>query len=317
MIHAVLSLTLALASQDLTASEQATELFESYYEEFLELFPRAATEVGDHRYDDRFENDISQEHRERERELYGVYLERSESLDRDALGPDERMSLDVLQHVLRGYLQSLDFAGHLMPLTQMICTPADFADMGSGDTLHPFETVQDYENFLGRMDGFVVWVETAIPNMQEGLEEGITVPRLVARSTIERIRGFELDTAETSVFWKPIENMPAGFSAEDRARLTEEYRTKLDDEVLPAYAGLLFFMEEEYLPACRETLSWTALPDGRAWYEFHLRNFTTTDLTPEEIHELGLEEVERIWAALSAARAAQAEAGPRPRYART
>jgi uncharacterized protein (DUF885 family) len=314
MIALFFLLLLVTNPQEPTSSEQAAELFESYYEEYLALFPRAATEVGDHRYDHLFENDISEENREAERDLYAAYLKRSELLDRDALAPDERMSLDVLRFVLTGYLEGLAYPDHLMPITQMVCTPADFADMGAGETLHPFETVQDYDNFLGRMDGFVVWVETAIPNMSEGMERGITLPELIARKTIDRIRGFELDTAETSVFWKPIENLPQGFSDEDRARLEAAYRTKLDDEVLPAYAGLLLFMEEVYLPACRDTLAWTALPDGRAWYEFHLRNFTTTDLTPDEVHELGLQECERIWKELAAARKRQAAAGPRSKY---
>lgn len=296
-------------------ANSAADVFETYYEEYLRLFPRAATEVGDHRYDHLFENDISAEHRALERELYERTLERCSALERGALGPADRMSLEVLEFQLHDYLKGLAFPGHLLPLDQMRCAPVDFADAGAGKAIFPFETVADHEHFLGRIDGFVVWVDTAIANMFAGIEQGVVLPRLVAQRTLERIRPHAVSEVEASAFFVAVRGLPASFAGEDRARLEAAYREAIAVKLLPAYARLADFLEQDYLPHCRDSLAWSALPGGPAWYAQLVRSFTTTDLSPGEIHGLGLREAERIGALLAAARARASEAEPEPRYA--
>jgi uncharacterized protein (DUF885 family) len=172
--------------------------------------------------------------------------------------------------------------------------PNSFAQLGSGNGLHPFKTVKDYEDFLKRVNGFVAWTDQAIINMREGIAKGYTLPKVLVERTLPQLAAQLVEKPEDSLYWGPIGNLPASFTEGERQQLTAAYRAAITTQIIPSYRRLHDFLRDEYLPKARTSVGLDALPDGKAWYEYNVRNISTTDYTPAQIHEIGLREVERI-----------------------
>ncbi|HET9474365.1 MAG TPA: DUF885 domain-containing protein, partial [Steroidobacteraceae bacterium] len=205
-----------------------------------------------------------------------------------------RISCEIFITEREQALAGQQFHEEYLPFNQMSGLPMELAVYGSGSGPQPFKTVQDYERFLERMREFPRWADGAIAFMRTGMSRGITLPRPVVAKMVPQLRGIVTPTAEASIYWGPISTMPADFSAAERARLGAAYAAALTQEVLPAYTRLADFLERDYLPAARTTVGWSDLPEGAAWYRWRIRGSTTMDLPPEQIHELGLQEVARI-----------------------
>ena len=157
-----------------------------------------------------------------------------------------------------------------------------------------FETHRDHEDWLERLRLFPGYMDQTIALMREGIAAGMLHPSVVMRRVPDQIRRQIVAVPEQSLFFKPFLRMPAGISESVRRDLEEAARDRISAGVVPAYRRFLEFFESEYLPACPEEIGIWQLPDGRDLYRFFTRKFTTTDLTPEEIHEIGLREVARI-----------------------
>ncbi len=270
------------------------ELFEAYFEEILELNPLYATFIGDNRYNDRLANSLSPEYREKSRALERKYLGALLAIDNGDFGGQDLLSYEIFRLDRETSIAGERFPGELLPLNQSFSLASFFAVMGSGQSVQPFATVSDYENFLSRADDFIEYLDQAIINMRIGMERGVVQPRVVMEKVMPQLRAHIVDDAATSIFYEPVSNMPGEFSAEDRARLTTAYTDMIENRLVPAYLRVADFIEQEYLPATRTTVGWDALPDGKAWYAFKVENSTTTKMSPDEIHELGLAEVARI-----------------------
>ena len=270
------------------------ELFEAYFEEILELNPLYATFIGDNRYNDRLANSLSPEYREISRALERKYLAALLAIDNGDLNGQDLLSYGIFRLDRETSIAGERFPGELLPLNQTFSLANFFAVMGSGQSVQPFATVSDYENFLSRADDFIEYLDQAIINMRIGMERGIVQPRVVMEKVVPQLRAHVVDEVATSVFYGPVANMPEDFSAEDRARLTVAYTDMIENILVPAYRRVAEFIEQEYLPATRTTVGWDALPDGKAWYAFRVEDSTTTKMSPDEIHELGLAEVARI-----------------------
>ena len=282
------------SQQSSSESRRLNDIFENYFEAYLELFPLYASQIGDHRYDHRLSNNLSAEHRSAQRQLYRETLEQLAAIDRSALAPAERLFHQVLDRLLRLRLEAVRFPSHLLPVRQLGSLVIEFPLMGSGGGIHPFKTVADYDNFLQRIDGFVIWVDSAIANMREGIQRGVVQPRPVIERTLTQLEAIIVADPQRSLFYQPIQRMPADFTSAEAARLSDAYRAAIAGKILPAYGKLSAFIRAEYLPATRQSMAWSALPDGQAWYDYLVRNQTTTDLTPDEIFQLGLDEIARI-----------------------
>lgn len=270
------------------------ELFEAYFEEILELNPLYATFIGDNRYNDRLANSLSPEYLETSRALERKYLAALLAIDNGDLNGQDLLSYEIFRLDRETSIAGERFPGELLPLNQTFSLANFFAVMGSGQSVQPFATVSDYENFLSRADDFIEYLDQAIINMRIGMERGVVQPRVVMEKVVPQLRAHIVDDAATSIFYGPVSNMPADFSAEDRARLTTAYTDMIENILVPAYRRVAEFIEQDYLPATRTTVGWDALPDGEAWYVFRVENSTTTKMSPDEIHELGLAEVARI-----------------------
>ena len=130
------------------------------------------------------------------------------------------------------------------------------------------------------------------------MKAGVVQPKVLMAKVLPQMDGIINDDPTKTTFWGPIANMPKEFSEADKKRLTEAYRVMIADSMMPAYKRLRTFIADEYLPACRDSVSLTALPDGEAWYAYNAKTQTTTELTPAQIHDIGLKEVERIHAGI-------------------
>jgi len=277
-----------------TANAALDSLVEEYFESQLELSPMNATAIGDTRYDDRLDETTSPGFREKAFGLQRAFLDRARRIDAGRLSPQARITYEIFVSEREQSLAGQRFPEELMPFNQMSGLPMDLAVYGSGAGPQPFATASDYERFLARVRQFPRWADGAIALMREGMSRGITVPRPAMAKVLPQLRDILTPRLEENIFWAPIESMPTKMPAADRERLIAAYRATLVQEVLPAYQRLADFIEKDYLPAARTSVGWTDLADGEAWYRWRVREATTMDMAPEEIHALGLAEVARI-----------------------
>jgi uncharacterized protein (DUF885 family) len=286
--------TAANAGRAAAASLELGRIFDDYFEEYLKLNPILATSIGDPRYNDRFVVSISPQARAAREKLAHDYLARIATVDRSQLSGQDLLSYDVFKSSREREIEGFRFPDYLIPLNQFYSTPNSFAQLGSGTGLQPFKTVKDYDDFLKRVDGFVAWVDQAIVNMREGVAKGYTLPRVLAERVLPQLDAQIAARPEDSLYWGPVRRMPADFPAAERERLTAAYRAAIETRIVPSYRKLRDYMRDEYLPKCRASVGLDALPDGKAWYEYRVREITTTNYTPAQIHEIGLREVERV-----------------------
>jgi uncharacterized protein (DUF885 family) len=281
-------------SEPVNAAAQLHELFDEYFERNLALNPLQATSIGDDRFNDQFANSIGPEYIEASRAFDEEMLERLLEIDPSQLSRQDRLSYDMFRLNRERALEGYRFPGHLQPINQFRSMLNTFVRLGSGSSLHPFETVKDYDDWLARIDGFVVYADQAVDNMKEGARQGVVQPRVLMAKSLPQIESQIVDRAEESGYWSPIVNMPEDFSGADRERLTVAFRNAIETKVIPAYRRVSNFVGDEYMSAARETVGLYALPDGPEWYAYNVKQITTTDLTPDEIHQIGLDEVARI-----------------------
>ncbi|MBT8082413.1 MAG: DUF885 domain-containing protein [Gammaproteobacteria bacterium] len=271
-------------------------LFDEHFERELELNPLRATFIGDNRFNARLAHSYSAEHRAAEEAMDREFLERLLEIDRGQLGYQDQLSYDIFRFDREESLEGNQYPTHLQPLNQFRSMMNFFVQLGSGASAHPFKTVEDYEDWLSRVDDFVINVDQMIANMKEGMQQGIVQPRILMAKVVPQLESQLKDDVTQSAFYKPISNLPEDFSDADRDRLTAAFEDKIADAIIPAYARLNNFLGDEYLAAGRDTVGLYALPNGENWYAYNVRRITTTDMTPDEIHQIGLDEVARIHA---------------------
>ncbi|HEX8154389.1 MAG TPA: DUF885 domain-containing protein, partial [Thermoanaerobaculia bacterium] len=253
-----------------------------------------ATSIGDNRYNDRYHAGFSDEQRAAALALAQKYSDALRGIDPGTLDESHRVSHAILSRNLANAIEGQRFPAHLMPLDQFRNFTGQFAQMGSGTGLHPFKTVKDYDDFLGRIRDFATTVDVAIANMRKGAAQGLVPPRALMEKAIPQIAAHVVDDPSKSIFYGPVTNMSTSFSAEDRARLRAAYEKAIREQLVPSYRKLHEFVRDEYLPKTRATAGLSALPGGREWYDFNVRTLTTTNLTADQIHQIGLSEVARI-----------------------
>lgn len=281
-------------------AEQLDALYTDFWEASLKLNPLQATFVGDIRYNDQLPNFFSAEFREQESVFLKTWLAKAEAIGPVGLDGQARLSYDIFVRDLRNQVDGERFPDWQQPLDQFRNIAGLVAQLGSGTNAQPFETVKDYDNWLARANRLPELFTTMQANMRIGMKSGVVQPKVLMVKVIPQFDALITDKAEDSLFWKPVSNLPKDFSDADKARLTAAYRDVIENKIMPAYRELRRFTQEEYLPACRDTVSLSALPDGQAWYAYRARMSTTTDLPPAQIHDIGLKEVERIHSEMDA-----------------
>ncbi len=275
-------------------AKQLDALYAQYWEESLKLNPLGATYQGDNRYNDQLPDFYSAAFRKQSHDFTARWLKKIESVGSAGLDGQALISYDIFVHDAKESLESERYPGWMMPVDQMGSIATNMAQLGNGTGAQPFKTVKDYDNWLKRGRRIPVLVDSIIADMQAGVKAGVVQPKALMTKVVPQYDAIIKDKAEDSLFWGPIKQMPASFSAADKARLTKEYQAMIANDIMPAFRKLRGYITNDYLPKTRDSVGLDKLPDGAAWYAFNVRQTTTTDLTPAQIHELGLSEVERI-----------------------
>jgi uncharacterized protein (DUF885 family) len=276
------------------AAAALASLVAEYYERNLELNPLSATQIGDDRFDNRLANRYGSDYLATRKALNEEFLQRLLEIDAAELVGQDWLSYEAFKLSRENVVAGFQFPSDLQPVNQFYSMPKSFVQLGSGAAYHPFRTVKNYDDFLSRIDDFVVLNNQIIENMKQGMRRGIVQPRILMEKTVPQLNSQIVDNVEDSAFYLPILNMPADFSDADRERLTAAYADAIQNKIIPAYQELANFIGDEYLSAARESVGLSELPNGEAWYAYMVKLRTTTDLTPDEIHQIGLDEVARI-----------------------
>lgn len=269
------------------------QIFERYWQQKMKLYPLESTAIGDTMYNNRLPVQISDDYRDTLKRFYQSFLNESEKMDL-SLSDDDQISKELFEYELKSNLESFNFQSHLMPVNQFWSFTLEFPQLGSGSGNQPFKTPRDYRNFLERMQQFPAWIDQAIVNMKKGMQTGYVLPKVLAVKMVPQLQQVLTTDATRNIFYQPVLNMPAAFSEEDKKTFKNAYQYEINRDIIPSYNKLKSFIEKEYIPACRETHGISSLPDGKAYYQFLIRQYTTTNLTPDSIYQLGLSEVSRI-----------------------
>lgn len=270
-------------------------LGERYFEAGLQLNPiEGSYALGEARFEDKLAIDIAPRALARDRALQRWLLRELARLPEAGLGEQERLSLALLRHQARTRLATLAFPEALLPLDQSGGLPVLLAQFAGGESVQPFRTPRNYENFLRRLSRLPAWNRQAVLNMRRGLSLGISMPQPLVERCLESLQPLLEREPTEHPFYQPLKRLPAGFSPAQRQRLAQQYQREIRRHLLPSLRGLADFLREEYLPRARTTAGLSALPGGAAWYAQAIRLHTSSALEAEAIHQLGLAEVARI-----------------------
>lgn len=269
-------------------------LMKQYHEERLKLFPLEATMAGDNRYNNLLPNIITESYRKQVVDFYTLYQNELLQIDRNSLSENDKINYDVLLWECNMAIEGARFRDHLLPVNQFWGAHLFIGQLASGSSIQPFKTAEDYDNWLSRLEGYLAWCDSAIVNMRKGIQEGYTIPKALAEKTIPQFSALSHGQVEDHLFYMPVKNMPAEFTEAEKARLTGAYKTIIAEKIIPAHKRISEFLQKEYLPACRPTSGIDAIPEGKAYYQYLIKLYTTTNLTADEIFALGKSEVERI-----------------------
>lgn len=274
------------------AKDAATlhQLFDDEWQARLRNDPLFASGQGDHRYDDRMPDASAGAHTRAGAED-AVFMERLAAIDRAALSEEDQLNYDLFQFVISNRLGVARFKNWRIPM---------LSDYGFHNGIirmyedMPMASVADYENYIHRLEGVADYFAQNMANMRLGLADGFVMQRAIMDNIVPSIAAHIVDDPADSAFYAPFLAMPETIAMADQARLMAAAKAAIAAGVVPAYRNFHAFFTGEYMAAARETLGATDLPDGDAYYRNRVRYYTTLNITPEDVHQLGLAEVARI-----------------------
>ncbi|POY38938.1 DUF885 domain-containing protein [Solitalea longa] len=270
------------------------KMLDNYWDERMKLFPLEATTYGDNRYNDLLPNDGSQAYIAEAKAFFNKYNNECNGFDREQLNENDKISYDIFHREMSMSLEGFSYHTEYLPINQFWSLPLTFPQLGSGSGNQPFATVKDYDNFLSRINGFTVWADTAVANMRTGIAKGYILPKALVVKIIPQMTAIANIDASKSIFYGPITKFPNDFNEADKKRLTEAYTKAIVEQINPTYQKLGDFFKNEYLPKARTNSGIDAIPQGKDLYQYLIRYWTTTQKTPQEVYDLGLEQVAAI-----------------------
>ncbi|MFT5217453.1 MAG: hypothetical protein ACI83H_002591 [Glaciecola sp.] len=275
-------------------TEAFNKMLDDYYEDGLKLNPLNATMSGDNRYNDILPNPLSNEYQNNVKAYYTMYSEMLKQFNDANMSDSEKMTKAILKWECDINLEGFNYNQDLRPVDQMWSPHLFIGQLASGQSAQPFNTIEDYQNWLSRLDGYTEWLHSAETKMRQGIELGHVLPKSLIVKVIPQLESGMIEDLDQHLFFSPIKNMPESFNLEDKDMLTEAYTKKLNEKIIPAYKSLHDFMSTDYMAAGRTTSGISEIPNGEAFYNYAIKLFTTTNMTADEIHKLGLSEVARI-----------------------
>ncbi|MCH9003789.1 MAG: DUF885 domain-containing protein [Proteobacteria bacterium] len=271
------------------ASSEFTTLLDEHWEWQLAASPTMASQLGDRRYNDQWPDQNLQAIEQRHDDIR-EFLRRAYAIDRKDLSIDNQLNYELFRRQLEDTVDAYQFNNHLMPFSHR----GGVQNLDNLTNSLRLTTVEDFEDWLARISKIDDVIEQTIALAEKGRKSGYMAPKILMQRIPNQLSLQVVEIATASPLFMAFENMPDSISAADRERLRADAMEIIEDKVLPAYRKLDRYFNKKYLPAARESVGLSALPNGTAAYEYLVRSFTTTRMTPDDIHRLGLEEVKRI-----------------------
>ncbi len=291
---ALFSLILISKASAQKTNAKLHQLFDNYYRESLPFDPITETFLGNHTFDDQVANNISGPYLKKKYAFDRKYLGLLETFDIKKLGTDDQISYGYLKELLNDDLQRSAYHFEYIPFTQFISTPVDFGTLGQGTSAQPFNTPAQYLIWLKRVDQFITWMDTARANMRKGIATGNVLPKTLVLKIIPQMETLGDPDTSKNIFFNPVRNFPASFTEDQKAMLKSKFDTVIGGRLLPEYRGFALFLKNEYLPHAQDNPGLNAIPEGPGMYRVYIRQYTTTNKSPEELYQTGLNEVARI-----------------------
>jgi uncharacterized protein (DUF885 family) len=292
LVTIALLTTCSLNAQDMAATpatKMLHDLFASEWDYWMEQYPTWASTLGDRRWNDRWEDRSLDAIEKRNRHNLEL-LAKLKAIDPESLSVSDRLNFKLFFNDYENAVEEYRYRLHLLPLNQLhgVQTANELADALR------FAALKDYEDWLARLRGLPTYVEQTIALMREGMRTGMMFPKIVLDRIPAQIEHQIVSDPKTSPFYKPFTHFPAAVSERERSRLATAAEKEIENSVVPAFRRLQEFFVRDYLLAAPEQVGIWQWPEGEAIYRFLARLHTTTDMTPKQIHEIGLSEVTRI-----------------------
>jgi len=269
-------------------------LLDAVWEKDLEDDPRAATQLGDSRFNALWADHSASAWAQRNR-LYATMLDAASRIDAQQLPPAEQLNRELFIRLLRNRLDQYRFNAQLRALDQLNYSNGILTASETAEVIN-FATTRDYEDWIARLAGMGRYVDQTIALLREGIKQKNTQPRVIVDRVAKQLQAQLVGDPTRSPFYAPFNRFADAVAAEDRQRLAGAAQEAIRTTVVPAFERLQTFVNKEYLSASRATVGIWDTPNGADFYRNRVEWFTTTHLSPQEIHAIGLKEVDRIHA---------------------
>lgn len=271
-----------------------SSMTENYFDDKNSLNPLDATQSSQNEYNDLLELEMTDEYRKRQAAFYDKYELALATTDENQLSEEEKNSFEIIKWEIEIGKELLKQPTNLMPFSQFDGTHLTMGQYAAGKSAQPFKTEKDYTSFLKRLDKYSVWIDSAIVYMRKGVEKGVVLPKAITEKIIPQFAEMPTPKIEDNLFYSSIKLMPSTFSEDVKKDLTTKYTAIINNKLVPQYKKMANFLKNEYLQASRTSSGISSLPHGNDLYLIYAKQWTTTDLSPDKIHTIGLNEVARI-----------------------
>ncbi len=286
--------SLALAATPTPEDERLNAFFQEEWDWAMKDSPITATQVGDYRFNNELDDYSLASDQRRDQHDIGS-LVKLESFDRTRLSDSGKLNYDLYKDFLKQNIQGHQFPQNLMPINQMGGVQQNLPQVAENT---PFRNLKDYQDYLSRLNQVSRAVDQTIDVMKKGLAEKIVPPKITLRDVAGQIKAQVVKNPEESAFYLPFKSFPDSvthsITAPEQEQLRAAAKKVISEQIVPAYQKFYTFWTSQYYPNTRDSIGISALPSGKAWYTYNAKRSTTTDLTPDQIHQIGLNEVKRI-----------------------
>ena len=294
LLFTVTTSLLLLNCKSENKKQDFSTLTKNYFDDKNVLDPLSATQNGQNEYNDKLQFEMTDSYRKLQAAFFDKYQTALQGIAIEDLKEEEKNSYEIIKWEVEIGKELLEQPTNLVPLHQFWGTHLTMGQFAGGTSAQPFKTEKDYTNFLERMDKYAVWIDSAMVYMKKGMNKGVVLPRALTLKLIPQFSEIATPKIEDNLFYSPIKLMPLSFPDGIKDDLTKKYTEVINTKLIPQYQKMADFLTKEYLPASRKTSGVGSLPFGKKLYATYTKQWTTTDMTPEQIHELGLKEVARL-----------------------
>ena len=276
------------------ASNDFAVVTKNYFDDKNELNPLDATQNGQSQFDDKLQFEMTDSYRKKQAAFLSKYEKELQKFDPKNLSEEEQNSFEIIKWELMINKEMLQQPTNLLPLHQFSGTHLTLAQYAGGTSAQPFKTENDYNKFAERLELYSVWIDSAIVYLKKGINQKVVLPKALTEKLILQFAEMESQKIEDNPFYGAIKVMPSSFSENSKKDITEKYISIINQKIVPQYHKMALFLKNEYLPVSRTESGIGSLSFGSKLYQSLIKQWTTTDLTAAEIHELGLKEVARL-----------------------